>query len=203
MDVVWAGEVAEASSRDTGGYWQLALILAAIGLLGLISRWRKANAPVVETAKEIRSRDTNPNRYRDAADRAIVELLETSRTLNAEVDTKIRVLNRLVREAEEQSARLEHLVALAEKRETVPGAVAADHEDTVFIPPEAAAAPSRPEAQSEGKPAFMSDLHERVYMLHRDGKNTQEIAKATNLSTTEVGFIVRILFPEERGGGGE
>ncbi len=200
MDFAWAGEVAEASSRDTGGYWQLALILAAIGLLGLISRWRKANAPVVETAREIRSRDENPNRYRDAADRAIVELLETSRTLNAEVDTKIRVLNRLVREAEEQSARLERLVAVAEKREAASGPVAAEHEDTVFIPPE-----PRPPAPAgdaaDAKPTFMSDLHERVYMLHRDGKNVQEIAKATNLSTTEVGFIVHNLFPQERGGG--
>ncbi|MCC8167108.1 MAG: hypothetical protein LIQ31_13415 [Planctomycetes bacterium] len=200
MEIVLAAEVAEASSRDTGGYWQLALILAAIGLLGLISRWRKANAPVVETAKEIRSRDTNPNRYRDAADRAIVELLETSRTLHAEVDTKIRVLNRLVREAEEQSARLERLVALAEKRESVPGMVAAEHEDTVVIPPQPVAAPARPDGAAGGKPAFLSELHERVYMLNRDGKHVQEIAKATNLSTTEVGFIVRNL-PGERGGG--
>ncbi len=192
MDYLLAAETAGAATRETGGYWQLALILAAIGFLGLFARWRKARTGPPVTAKEMRARDDDPNRYRDAADKAIVELLETSRSLNAEVDGKIRVLNRLVKDAGDMIAKLEK--QLAQAREAEQAGIAAtrttvvqddppagSENDTVVLPPE---------------PKFLSDLHERIYRLCRDGKSVAEIAKATNLSTTEVEFIVH-TFPAE------
>ncbi|MCD8140265.1 MAG: hypothetical protein LUE17_10905 [Planctomycetaceae bacterium] len=192
MDYLLAAETAEAATRETGGYWQLALILAAIGFLGLFARWRKARTAPPVTAREMRARDDDPNRYRDAADRAIVELLETSRSLNAEVDGKIRVLNRLVKDAEDMIVRLEK--RLAEARETERSGIpststtvacgdppAGSEMDTVVLPP---------------APKFLSDLHECIYRLRQSGRSVAEIAKTTNLSTTEVEFIVH-TFPEE------
>ncbi|MCD8350769.1 MAG: hypothetical protein LUC93_09185 [Planctomycetaceae bacterium] len=192
MDYILAAETAEAATRETGGYWQLALILAAIGFLGLFARWRKARTGPPLTAREMRARDDDPNRYRDAADKAIVELLETSRSLNAEVDGKIRVLNRLVKDAGDKCARLEKLLAQARETEqgTIPSTTttmtpddppAGSEMDTVVLPPQ---------------PKFLSDLHERIYRLRQGGKSVAEIAKATNLSTTEVEFIVH-TFPDE------
>ena len=188
MDAAWAAETAAGTSQGGGGYWQLALVLAGIGFLGLFARWRKARAPATPSAREMRDRDDDPNRYRDAADRAIVELLETSRVLNAQVDTKIRVLNRLVKEAEENTARLEAL--LAEARELQEGGLRPGPK------PERAAAPSgesSPVAAAEPERKFMSDLHERIHRLRGEGKGVAEIAKATNLSTTEVEFIIKTL----------
>ena len=189
MDWAWAAEPG-AGGGSGGGYWQLAIVLAAIGLLGLFARWRKARAPAMPTTSELRERDENPNRYRDAADRAIVDLLETSQTLNAQVDTKIRVLNRLVKEAEEHAARLEAL--LAEARRLEEGIPAQPGAGTPA--PQAAAAEPAPETRAKG---FLSELHERIYRLRADGKSVAEIARATSLSTTEVEFIVRYLDQEQ------
>lgn len=190
MFEAWAAEAAgRAGEASGGGYWQLALILAGIGFLGLFARWRKARRPVLPTAKELRERDADPNRYRSAADKALVELLETSRELNARVDTKIRVLNRLVKDAGDCAAALETL--LAEARALRDGGP---------LPP-----PPSPRAAEEGaggeeagkepKRAFLSDLHERIHRLKTEGRTSQEIAKATNLSTTEVEFIVKTFSP--------
>lgn len=191
----WATAAERATATDGGsGYWQLALVLGAIGFLGLFARWRKLRTPIPPTVTELRERDEDPNRYRDAADRAIVELLETSRSLNAQVDTKIRMLNRLVKEADEQCARLEGLLARARS-------TSLEDETVQFIPEEE---PLRPEPRISsrlsvaesgggGEPGqrFLSDLHERIYHLRQAGKTVPEIAKATNLSTTEVEFIVQ------------
>lgn len=179
----WAAEAGGASGGGGGGYWQLALILAGIGFLGIFSRWRKSRMPVIQTAREIRARDDEPNRHRDTADKAIVELLETSRSLNAQVDSKIRVLNRLVKDAGEATARLETL--LAEARAVREGAPAAA---TAGAPAPETAAPETPPARM-----FMSDLHERIYLLKTEGRSAVDIAKATNLSTTEVEFIIKTL----------
>ncbi len=187
MGLVWAAEAA-AGAGDGGGYWQLALVLAAIGFLGLFARWRKARQPAVHTAREFRDRDDDPNRYRDAADKAIVELLETSRVLNAQVDTKIRVLNRLVREAEENCARLESLLARAAGELERPARAAAGRDGAAEASREAAPPPAE-DAPPEG-PKFLSELHERVHRLKTEGGTVAEIAKATNLSTSEVEFII-------------
>lgn len=188
MDLVMAAEAADAA-KDTGGYWQLALILAAIGFLGLFARWRKSRMPVVTTVRELRERDEDPNRYRDTADRAIVELLETSRVLNAQVDTKIRVLNRLVKEAEENCSRLERL--LAEARGELERPTSKRISSRGAAPAPERAEPTEAEEEATTEPRFLSELHERIYRLKVEGKNVAEIAKTTNLSTTEVEFIVR------------
>lgn len=188
----WATAAEQAATHGESGYWQLALILAAIGFLGLFARWRKLRTPPPSTAKELRERDDDPNRYRDAADRAIVELLETSRSLNAQVDVKIRMLNRLVKEAGENCTRLEQLIAQARSVPLEAQTRKFSPRETIAIPdPE----PKRDVASVEvkdtgnGDPKFVSDLHERIHRLQQAGKSISEIARATNLSTTEVEFF--------------
>jgi hypothetical protein len=173
MDVVWAAET--AGDGGGSGYWQLAMVLLAIGLLTAFGRWRKSRAPNAGFAKvkELRDRDREPHRHRDAADQAIVEMLEMSRTLNAQIDTKIRILNRLVKDAEDKTAALRKLLsetgACMEKSEPRPEN-------------------AHPRAANDN--GYQSDLHERIHRLREQGKTTVEIAKATNLSTTEVNFVL-------------
>lgn len=185
MDWVGAAEAAGGSAGGASGYWHLALILGAIGLLGLFSRWRKARRVPLPTARELREREQDPDRYRTAADKAIVEILETSRSLNAQVDTKIRALNRLVKDGEELAARLEKL--LAEARGAAEEAPAAGTNRSAgssgrLAPPQ----PAQPGAAR-------TELQERIRLLKKDGKSLTEIAKATNLSTTEVRFAIESM----------
>ncbi len=49
-------------------------------------------------------------RIRETTDRALVELLETGREISAQVDTKVRLLNKLVKDADEQATRLQTLL---------------------------------------------------------------------------------------------
>lgn len=172
MFEAWAAETAERAEGTGGGHWQLAIIFMAIVLLGLFARWRKSRLPAIVPTRELRARDEEPNRHRDAADKALVELLETSRVLNAQVDSKIRILNRLVKDAEAASAKLESLLAGQ-------------------MPQPPAPAPAEPERASAR--IFMSDLHERIHLLKQEGKTSAEIARATNLSTTEVEYIITTL----------
>lgn len=181
MGWLWAAEAGSAS--EGGGYWQLIMILAGIGFLGLFARWRKAKTPPPLDTKALRERDQHPNRYRDAADRAIVELLETSQSLNAQVDTKIRLLNRLVKEAEEHEARLEKL--LAEAKGARPAAEAGGEK----APDSQRGAVS----QRSAVPIGRTELQERILLLKNEGKSLAEIARATNLSTTEVRFALESM----------
>ncbi len=193
MVEAWAAETAATTGQagGSGGYWQLALILAGIGFLGLFTRWRKARTPAPQTARQIRQRDEEPNRYRDAADKALVELLETSRALNAQVDAKIRVLNRLVKNARDCAEKLEALLdeARAPRESAFPPT---DAPQAATPAPASAAAPGDAPAGGDApKRRFMSDLHERIYRLEQEGRSVAEIAKATNLSTTEVELFIK------------
>lgn len=183
MGLLWA---AEAGSKSDGtGFWQLAMVLLGIGILGLFGRWRKGRARPMVAAKEMRERDQDPNRYRDAADKAIVEMLEMSRTLNAQVDTKIRLLNKLVKDAEDKTAALEKLLGLA-------GRTLENGIESAEAPPATAEPAPSASSRTRAEPAksFVSDLQERIFLLHNQGKTVAEIAKATNLSTTEVKFTI-------------
>ncbi|MDR1520567.1 MAG: hypothetical protein LBU23_10590 [Planctomycetota bacterium] len=181
MGVLQAAEAAAESSG--GGIWQLAMILAAIGILAFFSRWRKARTPPPVNLERLRQIDREPDRHRDAADKAIVELLETSRALNAQVDTRIRMLNHLLKDAGEQAARLEKL--LAEARGVASVGIAA------------AAAPGRgPETgrpTGQSGPPRRTELQERICRLRNEGKTLTEIAKGASLSISEVRFALESL----------
>ncbi|MDR0363119.1 MAG: hypothetical protein LBJ46_10620 [Planctomycetota bacterium] len=189
MDMVAAAEPA------TGGYLQLAAILAAIGLLGLFARWRKARQRPPLDVKAFRERDAEPDKYRDAADRALVELIETGREINARVDNKIRMLNRLVRDAERCIARLEKLLALADGDAAAPAALPG-HPDRAGKTGETGKTektgqpserPIFPESEDAGGSSrFRSTLQARVVALREEGKSSAEIAAATGLSMIEI-----------------
>ncbi|MCC8180285.1 MAG: hypothetical protein LIP23_05160 [Planctomycetes bacterium] len=189
MDVLFAAEAARSSGSD--GYWHLAMILAAIGLLGVFARLRRRNRGPVMTAKEYREMDKHPDRYRNAADKAMVEMLETASQLTAEVNTKCRVLNRLVKDAETQADRLEKLIAEARGVDAAaPAAAEAIARDiaTEVRQPDVEKPPAQPQPAGGG-----SQILSRVGILRDQGKSVAEIAKATNLSTIEVTFALQSL----------
>lgn len=89
------------------------LMMAVIAFLYMLPRWRKRwESPESDRGgiAEVRERAEVQAKMRSVADRALVELLETSREISAQIDTKIRILNKLVRDADVQASRLERLL---------------------------------------------------------------------------------------------
>lgn len=79
----------------------------------LIRMGRNRSAPCPEPQPEIRRERHDPSsiRVRETVDRALVELVDTSREISAQIDNRIRMLNKLVRDADEERTRLESILA--------------------------------------------------------------------------------------------
>ncbi len=178
MNWVWAAEKASDSAAGSDGYWRLAMILAAIGFLGLLARWRRSKQKPPIPARELRERDQDPNKYRSASDRAMTELLEAGREITAQVDIKVRFLNRLIKDADSRIAKLEELVKQADSCAETCG------ETSVPMPER-----RQPEiGRSSGR--YLSAVQERIVAMHDQGKSLSEIAKATGMSTTEINLAL-------------
>ena len=178
MDVVWAAEATVENANYSDSLWRLGMVLAAIALLAMYARFRKARQrPLPPPAKELREIAADRGRYHDPADRALVELVEAGREINAQVDTKVRFLNRLVKDADDRIARLESLLAavdgLNRGGEGDPGPGSRIGE----IPDAGLSSASR---------RYRSGLQARIVSLKNEGRNISEIASATGLSIVEI-----------------
>jgi hypothetical protein len=187
---------AEAGGSAMGGdgYWRLALIIAAIGILGLYARWRQRRHTTPVDVKELRERDLNPNRYRDATDKALVELVEISRDINAQTDTKIRYLNKIIKDADQRISRLEELLATAKV------ATEAKREDN---PTTTSGRTRKGTSSYSQRNGFRSEIQARIASLRDSGKNQAEIAKVTGLSSLEIQLALDQLAKESMASQGE
>ena len=101
----------ETGAENSGFGWSQILAFGAVILImafmpRIIKRIRRErNALALQEMKSIHNR---PN-VRSKADEILVELAEMSREINAQIDTKIRILNKLVRDAEKAIKRYEEL----------------------------------------------------------------------------------------------
>ncbi len=118
------------------------------------------------------------NRVRQTADKALVDLLEASREISAQIDMKIRMLNKLVKDADTESRRLEKLLGLCAQVKESPGKV-------IIKEPE----PVKPQPHREELPL----LHRQIGELSQAGKSPAEIARATRLSLHEVNLVLHLL----------
>ncbi len=161
-------------------------------------------------------------RIRRTADKALVELVETGREISAQIDTRIRILNKLVREADEAASRLERLQgsrsgeSLPEQAESTPARNGDTDARKAVSPPETADAPTAepagtvpeggagPESAqgptAGGRSVSRSALHDRVAALAAEGRSAEDIARDLRLSTSEVCLALHLL---RQGAGGE
>jgi hypothetical protein len=117
---------------------------------------------------------------RDAADRLAVDLEETARAVSALLDTKIRVLDKLVRDADERIARLESSLGAPPAGGGWPGG----------------SAPAR--APLEEPLAH----HAQIYGLADQGWSVQEIADKTGYQRGEVELVLSLRKIGRSGGQG-
>jgi hypothetical protein len=109
--------LADVGSSESAFEWSsLAFILAgfflAVVVPFLVRRAKKEEetpaGPVRDQWEQFKAREKSSKQ----ADRVLVELVETSREISARMDTKIRILNTLIRDAERCIERLEELRGL-------------------------------------------------------------------------------------------
>ncbi len=117
----------EAGTEGSGFGWSQILAFGAVILImafmpKIIKRIRRERNAL--TMQEIKSMHNRPN-VRSKADEILVELAEMSREINAQVDTKIRVLNKLLRDAEKAIKRYEELV----EKDSLPNKIKTDNAD--------------------------------------------------------------------------
>ncbi len=204
-----------AASEVGSGLETLLLILGIIGLVlvvpYMLRRGRRGAA-----ASAAPSISDAHGRFRATADKAMVDLLETSREISAQVDMKVRLLNKLVKDADRESRRLEKLLEAAGETRTL-DRIRAEYD--VAAEPTASPAPATPPAPAPSAPPvpetplppaeeafnprtksgrWRSDVKSRVADLRAAGKEVAEIARITRLSTTEINLVLHLLESEER-----
>lgn len=191
-------------AAEGGTYdFRLLLLLALIVLLAVLSPIlvRRRNKPEAPRLGDIRKMEDDIKSVRGAADQALVDLLETSREISAQIDTKIRVLNKLVKDADDRCRKLEKLVKLADGEDV-------DMDETTVMDVKVVApsadrdekeAPAVPVMEDISKPKrtqsgrWASKIHARIEDLDGQGKTPAEIARATNLSLQEVNLVLHML----------
>ena len=116
---------------------QLALmvvvVLLAIMAPRMILRSRKSrpNADLAELRRRM-DKAEHGSGAQQRANQALTDLLEASREINAQIDTKIRVLNKLVKDADNEARRLGKLLGVssgvAESGSGTDGLLGASHD---------------------------------------------------------------------------
>ncbi len=188
---------------------QLGLIALVVLFAVLVPRvirkaWsRKSGAGLAGLRERVEDAEQEA-RARRTVDRALSDLLETSRDINAQIDTKIRILNKLVKDADREARRLEKLqgreVGGAEESKAQPagGDAAEEHvggarEDRAGDPEERRG----PSGGSESRRRWRA-MRERIGHLQAEGRAPAEIARVTRLSVQEVNVILRLADDEKK-----
>ncbi len=102
----------QASSFD----WKILLVFGlVIGVMFIIPRLLRKSRQERELLEKQYNRELNGNTsgVRFAADQILLQVVETGREINGVLDTKIRVLNKLIKDADDAARRLESLTGAA------------------------------------------------------------------------------------------
>ncbi len=184
---------------------QLALmvvvVLLAIMAPRMIMRSRKSRSrsDLAELRRRLDAAEQGSAAQR-SANQALTELLEASRDINAQIDTKIRVLNKLVKDADNEARRLERLLGVSAGAPEVGAAVdglPAGYDDRAPVAISHATGveagdvlPGKPTSSQSARRC--RDLCARVSRMQSEGRSSTEIAQITGLSVQEVSMLSQI-----------
>lgn len=169
--------------------WMVAAVGAALWFVATIMKARgRTAAPPPRTLDPALSQEV-----RDSLDDIFVRLQDYSRETLAKLDTKIRMLNQLVGEAERREKTLRDLLA------RIPSDAA-----PASPPPDPAPTPAAGGADAPGRPVPSPDFaaapvaplpdrrREKVCAMADEGRTLREITLATGLQTGEVEMILNL-----------
>jgi hypothetical protein len=107
-----------------GGLQLLLLVLAVIGLTGVLvstsRRVRRAQRPDAAPARERYAQTEKQQHATRDLERVMLELDQLSRQIHGRIDTKVAILEALIRDADERIARLSELAATGQHGPAIP-----------------------------------------------------------------------------------
>lgn len=175
------------NSPPGGAIFWIVVFIAGIAVVAMMIRRHARKSAVFD---DPRRQDSAEGELRHSMDRLLVELQEASREINATIDTKTAVLNKLIADADK---RIEALKAA----ETAPAP--ARCESAPEPPP--TAAPRRPEPVERDEVRRRSVLEHEIHRLADAGKTELEIARLTGLPRGEVELVLSLRrMPGAEGG---
>ena len=208
---------ADGSFSSWSPFIAFAIVLAIMAFMPRIIRKirRERQALAQQQTRELQNR---PN-IRSKADEILVELAEMSREINAQVDTKIRVLNKLIRDAEKIVKRYEELTLEDKVLHNSFGSVSAEKSVTsenqvtdkaeIKLPEigdkaETKILKERVESDSVGSVAaeanntsetgvWQRSVGAKIQELHAKGYEINDIARKTRMSTAEVTLMLEMF----------
>ena len=128
-------------------------------------------------------RDLGEVNARHSLEAVFVQLQEFSRETLARLDTKIRILNQLLVEADRKIETLSAMARGGAPAGAVPSATPSN--------PARPAPPAEPR-DPDASPASAPGLRESVYRLHDAGRSIPEIARETSLEAGEVELVLSL-----------
>ncbi len=176
------------------------VVVVLIAVLGpVVARRKRLQAPGLQDVRRME----DELRGKRMTEEALVKLVETSREISAQIDTKIRVLNKLVKDADDRSRRLEQILGLM-----VPAPDGSTRPETVLTESSASTPAGGEEAGEVASPAdrkdrtesgrWVSDLHRRIMALHEEGRSPSDIAREMRLSVQEVNLVLHMVSGADR-----
>lgn len=215
--------LAEVQQQQQGAAfdWKMLLPFAVVFLLLLLMPkiLRKNREERRRLEKQINNEVTNRLNVKSEADAILVEVYETGREINARLDNKIRLLNKLIKDADALVSRLEKAqgisataiavgadeIACAAVDETAVierDQVSAQSErscvdrqaSSVAVDRVAEPAPSvEPQQDANGSGRWKADMRSRIAGLSAEGRDASEIARITRMSLAEVTLMLELI----------
>jgi FtsZ-interacting cell division protein ZipA len=155
------------------------IVVGIIVLIIVVFSMRKRGRPagMVETTETSSMNSRESLQVRRELDSILVRIQEVSREAIGRMDSKMRMLEQLIKEADEATARLKQ-ATLDANLNLIPAA------------PDPSPTESAPEPEPETPATPLNPLHQRVYELADDGKDIVEICRDTELDRGEVQLIL-------------
>ncbi|MBI3097457.1 MAG: hypothetical protein HYY93_04310 [Planctomycetes bacterium] len=171
--------------------WMVAAVGAALWLVSTLFKARQRIPPPTRELDPVTRHEVE-----QSLDDIFVRLQDYSRETLAKLDTKVRLLNQLVGEAERREKSLRELLARLPP-ESVPSTPGRETDAAPSrIPPSAAPPAAAPVERRETPPPPLEPpvdrRRERVCAMADEGRTLREITLATGLQTGEVEMILNL-----------
>lgn len=187
------------TAEDGGGGFDFKLILAfgaVIAVMFLMPRLlRKNRQERKRLEKQYNDEVSNRLNVKSEADRILIEIVEAGREINARLDNKIRVLNKLIKDAEVLVERVEK-AGTAEPGSTQDSEVSARPAEPTSATCEEATTPDidvDSESQKKSSGRFQVNIRQKIADMAAQGRSVESIARLTRLSTAEVSLMLEML----------
>lgn len=183
-----AMEAASVILAATPSLQTMAMVVGLLLIIGLVlwNTQKKRRAAEKRGDRRELTRETvrevaGQGDLKDDMQRLLAELLDTTRDMESQLETKFRKLDVLIGEADEKIAELKHMLSVAEKPAVRKGVKTIDKQ-----------ADTSSKADHSDDDAPVAVEHESVYRLADEGLDSRQIAVKLDKSVGEIELILAL-----------